>query len=1239
MFNELLVYNSKIITCISIIGFEEKEIINLKKEIYEKGKISCLYCLPEKEKEKMNNEIIFDMIFPKDKQELKYIIDSPKFFSLTLTDEYGTHSYLYCLELPEFFPIDNKELINIPLTIIIKSYKYDYDAFKNLLYIIQNIISSNEKEEIFDNEFRNNCKKVELLNLFYYCIFLIKPAPHTNIKFSIQSEFLDINKEDINFYFSSNCEIPCNENDPDINILFYTLDQSIIVKLIISMLMERQIIIRSSHSNLLHLIMPAILKLIFPFKWIHSYIPVLPYIDLLEKPGTYLFGVLSDSISFEKMMNEYPGRVVIDCDTNEIFGDYNFQPFNFNKVNELGYGNNLIFIDNNSRIYKIDKNQKKIKINWNYNLINIDGNNSQVIFNSENDLIDRKYFIWLRKNIQILKNPEIFNIGNLNDKKNKKEKNEDESPINLNRPLSYNMQNIFLNFIKKITNDKEHLFYKEFEKTNLYAQYNEYKKYESDSGYVILQNIEATKNNIRCYHNAFIINFVMKNFPSKEFIELLNIQKNNPNYHKLVEIFQNYKKLNNYNHNSSNSFNEINTILNSNVYKSFLATNKNKKHFENINSFYEENKFNKSFNLKINQKKPFLFYSENGFINFLNTINNFCQEQKINLNSIILYNNIQKQIENILIKKKIIVKNNNNEFEIGNSLNVFIIENDILNKKNINQNNINIQNNEQIFENNNKIINISINSMNNSNSSIINIDQKLNNNSKQNSFISNQEIINQKEKINNEEDIINFIHLENDNQYNLNFSHNLQYFLYIVYLLEDIKSNNEYAENLLKKYPTINLNSLIIQLYIIGYEEGDKKEYPFHNFYSFLNQLKYEDLKKITIIEEKHMDLFNIYTTILNEKKKKNEKEIIKLNNSQKSLLRINQVQKSYIEQISTFELFDLDKEVDFNPLKTLTNPNILNLKNNFDYINKKIVVNDYKNKIFETHGYPNINFYFSHLPNMIFNSMPSLNDIKTKTITQLLNETSEKMKNTGIIEIISELRLFNPIKLKTVKERAIFWINIFNSLFLFTVFYYKVNLTNENEWKKFFKNIFFDIGGYNYSFNDIQYIIFNKLIFSSSKYKPEEYVKESSIYILRKERTMSSPFLMVNDLNRMRNNNIIIEPINNLNEDIYISYFSLYIPNLSTLYPKIFSLKKINEEMRLRDKEHFIYFIHKDNNDLYIHELIFKVEKKFIEKDVLQNYIDELDKDMYFYIKNKKYKNLRKTKIKWQLDFSLFHK
>ena len=43
MFDDLLVYNRNIISCISIIGFEEEEIINLKKDIYQKGNIKCLY--------------------------------------------------------------------------------------------------------------------------------------------------------------------------------------------------------------------------------------------------------------------------------------------------------------------------------------------------------------------------------------------------------------------------------------------------------------------------------------------------------------------------------------------------------------------------------------------------------------------------------------------------------------------------------------------------------------------------------------------------------------------------------------------------------------------------------------------------------------------------------------------------------------------------------------------------------------------------------------------------------------------------------------------------------------------------------------------------------------------------------------------------------------------------------------------------------------------------------------------
>ena len=120
MFDSLLNYERTIISNISIIGFEEKEIINLKEEIFTKGSLKCLYCIPDNEKEKMDNEIIFEMIFPEKKIEKKYKIESPKFFSLTLTDEYGNFSYLYCLKFPENYKLNNNNNIILPIIITIK---------------------------------------------------------------------------------------------------------------------------------------------------------------------------------------------------------------------------------------------------------------------------------------------------------------------------------------------------------------------------------------------------------------------------------------------------------------------------------------------------------------------------------------------------------------------------------------------------------------------------------------------------------------------------------------------------------------------------------------------------------------------------------------------------------------------------------------------------------------------------------------------------------------------------------------------------------------------------------------------------------------------------------------------------------------------------------------------------------------------------------------------------------------
>ena len=32
-------------------------------------------------------------------------------------------------------------------------------------------------------------------------------------------------------------------------------------------------------------------------------------------------------VAFVDLMNEYPGKIVVDCDTNEIFGDSYFEPY------------------------------------------------------------------------------------------------------------------------------------------------------------------------------------------------------------------------------------------------------------------------------------------------------------------------------------------------------------------------------------------------------------------------------------------------------------------------------------------------------------------------------------------------------------------------------------------------------------------------------------------------------------------------------------------------------------------------------------------------------------------------------------------------------------------------------------------------------------------------------------------------------------------------------------------------
>ena len=111
------------------------------------------------------------------------------------------------------------------------------------------------------------------------------------------------------------------------------------------------------------------MKLIFPFKYLSTCISVLPkkYFNFLDSPSTYIIGVLSSTISTKELNYGFPEKIIVDCDTNEIFGYSNLEPFEPPKAEQKGndgadkliQGKNKITIDKNM-ILKYKKKKKKM---------------------------------------------------------------------------------------------------------------------------------------------------------------------------------------------------------------------------------------------------------------------------------------------------------------------------------------------------------------------------------------------------------------------------------------------------------------------------------------------------------------------------------------------------------------------------------------------------------------------------------------------------------------------------------------------------------------------------------------------------------------------------------------------------------------------------------------------------------------------------------------------------------------
>ena len=1314
MFDVLHTSFEKIISYVGIIGYKEEDIIKRGNNIDKILPLNCLYIYPNG-KHSWLSPFTFQMMFPDNNHK----IPNPKFFALTLTDQNGVHSYLYCLKFSEKYDlINNDEKINeidIPIAIFIKSEKEDLESFKQLLNLINFIIVNDdlEKNGNFNYDKINDYKKVQLMNLFYFVLSLPYSPPHSLIKLKIDKEIKNPPFESIDFYFSSNCEIPCNKNDTDINILFLLLDQSIIIKVLFSMLTEKQIVFRASQAYLLHIIIPSFLKLIFPFKWLHSYITILPKenISLLEAPGSFIFGVLSDVISLQDLMLNYPGKIIVDCDTNEIYGDSHLEPFcppkiedymqnsNKNKINKkekentgitVNAGNNLfqgnnVFNVDGSYLYKYEKdiNSKKNKFTFdrNKNNIIIDTRKSQLLIDKTNRFIDSNEWKWLRKNIQLVRNPEIFYLDNINKKKKSANNGiylseEDEENVILpNRSFSYNIQNIFLKYILNKLSFTESEFMSEFKKTNLFLNYNEPNKYKNNSGKKIVENILELKDKQRNLDNCFNIEFTLPKINVEIFMnkiedKLKNEELDNAKeYENIKSIFDNYIKMSSDEELNNNDFYNY-EVMNENgrnerkysggrksdIKKSRISKLFRRGHERNKTSVLQESFLGNNnfllFGVDNSVKGVFKFYKKNGFLEYIQSFEKIMNKENINIIEAIFQNKIYQQILDI-IKVNEDIFNNKDFNEINNNNN-----NIDTNTKNDNIKNENNKNN--IKRSYKKKETFSEKEKNNKTSMGIIIENApeeeendlfegrgtviQNKIGEEFDFTNNiiKDINEFHESIIPEEDdnIINFpgfnYNKENeDNDINKEIddmiNHKMQYYLFIARIIEEIIKDKNKSEDLIneinkQKNCKININSLLLRLYRLAFKFSGAKhrDFPYFSFYNFLSKLDLEQLKLLkedfNDLTNPEIEMFEIYGNVnLEKEKEKQRKEKIEQKKLKKKLKQTQSEPKKeeYIKKVSNhIKRSEKINDKDLKKIELSISDFVIyeEDENNKEFnISRTYIINTEKKFEIEKTENNNINL-IQIIAEEINNMIIKLKNNNINSIQNILDEMNKIIiENKYIIDLVSQLKYLDIKEFVSFKQRMSFWLNCFNYLILFTIFYKKWNINTEEEWKYFLRNVKYNINGESYSFSDMQYLIFNKLLFFQNNYQVNENIKNFRIQKADDAKNFEKKIPL------LYNPFLIFLPIKGFNKPI------IYVEN------------KLEVQINQRISDYFLNYIRIDyEKNIHYHELLINYYPNFMNKD-LKKFQPYIIPTIYNFIKDKKYKNAIQKNMEWKLNFEKF--
>ena len=102
--------------------------------------------------------------------------------------------------------------------------------------------------------------------------------------------------------------------------LLNSLSAKNIIKVVAMLLQEQRILLVSTQMDTLTLCAESFISLLYPFKWMHPFVPLLPtqLIEYLEAPTPYLMGVQTHVYDTDECQQALDGVIVVQLDYDKI---------------------------------------------------------------------------------------------------------------------------------------------------------------------------------------------------------------------------------------------------------------------------------------------------------------------------------------------------------------------------------------------------------------------------------------------------------------------------------------------------------------------------------------------------------------------------------------------------------------------------------------------------------------------------------------------------------------------------------------------------------------------------------------------------------------------------------------------------------------------------------------------------------------------------------------------------------